>query len=98
MSVSTPVSKVSAVDLSLSPGEPDLKEPLADRCDNCITRGGDAHWNSSSTAGVLSPGWCKMGPERSVHGPSGQRDLWRTSGQNNNAQEKRKWIYYELEK
>ena len=35
-------SKVSTVGFSVSLGEPDLKQPLASRCDNCITSGGDS--------------------------------------------------------
>lgn len=39
-------SKVSTVGFSVSLGEPDLKQPLASRCDNCITSGGDSCWDS----------------------------------------------------
>lgn len=84
----------STVDFSVSPGEPDLKQPLASRCDNCITSGGDSSWDSSM---ALSPGWCKMGPDRSMNGLRGQQALWRTNWQNNNPQEKRKCLYSETE-
>ena len=47
--------------------------------------------------GVLSPGWCQTGPDRSMNGLRGQQALWRTNWQNNNPREKRKCLYSEIE-